>query len=145
MDMHGENEPPTRDSCKCILLSQCYRNISGANAYQSGLFWSQTYIGATSVQSCLTLWDTMDCTHKAPLSMGFSRQGYWSELPCPALGNLPNREIKPACLTSPAPAAGTLPLVSSGKPYESDSPRFIPGSLSNFVILVKLLGLGLIS
>ena len=87
----------------------------------------------------------MDCTHKAPLSMGFSRQGYWSELPCPALGNLPNREIKPACLTSPAPAAGTLPLVPSGKPYESDSPRFIPGSLSNFVILVKLLGLGLIS
>ena len=37
----------------------------------------------------------MDYTaHKAPLSMGFSRQGYWSGLPCPPLGDLSNSEIK---------------------------------------------------
>ena len=33
--------------------------------------------------------------YQAPLSMGFSRQGYWSGLPFPALGNLPNPGIKP--------------------------------------------------
>ena len=34
-------------------------------------------------QSCLTLCNPMDCSHKAPLSMGFSRQEYWSG--CPSL------------------------------------------------------------
>ena len=33
--------------------------------------------------------------HQAPLSMGFSRQEYWSGLPCPPLGDLPNPEIEP--------------------------------------------------
>ena len=32
---------------------------------------------------------------QAPLSMGFSRQEYWSDLPCPPLGDLPNAGIKP--------------------------------------------------
>ena len=31
--------------------------------------------------------------HQAPLSMGFSRQEYWSGLPCPSPGNLPNPGI----------------------------------------------------
>ena len=39
-----------------------------------------------SLQSCLTLCDPMDCiAHQAPLSMGFSRQEYWSGLPFPSL------------------------------------------------------------
>ena len=37
---------------------------------------------------------------QAPLSMGFSRQGNWSGLPCPPPGDLPNRGIKPTCLLS---------------------------------------------
>ena len=36
---------------------------------------------AYSLQSCLTLCEPMDCSHQAPLSMGFSRQEYWSGLP----------------------------------------------------------------
>ena len=32
---------------------------------------------------------------QAPLSMGFPRQEYWSGLPCPSLGDLPNTGIKP--------------------------------------------------
>ena len=39
------------------------------------------------VQLCVTLWTT---AHQAPLSMGFSRQEYWSGLPCPPPGDLPN-------------------------------------------------------
>ena len=41
-------------------------------------------------------------SHQAPLSMGFSRQEYWSGLPCPPPGDLLNPGIKPASLTSPA-------------------------------------------
>ena len=44
--------------------------------------------------------------HQAPLSMEFSRQEYWSGLPCPSPVNLPNPGIKPMSLTSPALAGG---------------------------------------
>ena len=40
--------------------------------------------------------------YPAPLSMGFSRQEYWSGLPCPASGDLPDPGIEPSSLTSPA-------------------------------------------
>ena len=43
---------------------------------------------------------------QAPLSMGFSRQEYWSGLPCPPLGDLPYPGIKPASSVSPALAGG---------------------------------------
>ena len=39
--------------------------------------------------------------HQAPLSMGLSRQEYWSGLPCPPPGDLPDPGIKPTSLTSP--------------------------------------------
>ena len=56
-----------------------------------------------SLQSCPTLCDTMDhIAHQAPLSMGFSRQEYWSGLPRPPLGDIPGPGIKPASLMSPA-------------------------------------------
>ena len=38
---------------------------------------------------------------QAPLSMGFSRQEYWSGLSCPIPGDLPDPGIKPASLMSP--------------------------------------------
>ena len=51
------------------------------------------------VQLFLTLWTI---AHQAPLSMRFSRQEYWSGLPCPSPGDLPDPGIKPTSLTSPA-------------------------------------------
>ena len=44
--------------------------------------------------------------HQTPLSMGLSRQEYWSGLPCPPPGDLPDSGIKPMCLASPALAGG---------------------------------------
>ena len=55
------------------------------------------------VQLFVTLWTV---AHQAPLSMGFSRQEYWSGLPCPPTADLPNPGIEPASLASPALAAG---------------------------------------
>jgi len=43
---------------------------------------------------------------QAPLPTGFSRQEYWSGLPCPPPGNLPNPEMEPASLKFPALAGG---------------------------------------
>ena len=41
---------------------------------------------------------TWTVAHQAPLSMGFSRQEYWSGLPFPPPGDLPNPGIKPMSL-----------------------------------------------
>ena len=43
---------------------------------------------------------------QAPLSMGFSRQEYWSGLPCSSAGDLSNLGIEPVSLTCPALAGG---------------------------------------
>ena len=51
------------------------------------------------VRLFVTPW-TVVC--QAPLSMGFSRQGYWRGLPCPPPGDLPNPGIEPTSLMSPA-------------------------------------------
>ena len=50
----------------------------------------------------LSLCDPTDCTHWARLSMGFSRQEYWSGFPFPSPGDLPDPGIKPAYLESSA-------------------------------------------
>ena len=39
--------------------------------------------------------------HQVPLSMGFSRKEYWSGLPCPPPGDLPDPGIEPSSLKSP--------------------------------------------
>ena len=51
------------------------------------------------VQLFATPW-TVAC--QAPLSMGFPRQEYWSGLPCPTPGDLPNPGTDPLSLMSPA-------------------------------------------
>ena len=61
----------------------------------------------------VTYYDPMDCTHQAPLSMGFFRQEYWSGLPFPSPGDLPDPGIKPG---SPALQADFLPTELQGKP-----------------------------
>ena len=66
-------------------------------------------------QSYPTLCDPMDCTAcQALLSVGFSRQGYWSGLPFPSPGDLPNPGIEPG---SPALQSDALPSELLGKPW----------------------------
>ena len=60
------------------------------------------------VQLFLTPW-TVAC--QAPLSMGFSRQEYWSGLPFPSPGDLPDLGIEPV---SPELQADSLPLSCQG-------------------------------
>ena len=57
--------------------------------------------------SCVQLFATPWTVHyQIPLSMEFSRQEYWSGLPFPSPGDLPNPGIEPK---SPALQADTLP------------------------------------
>ena len=52
----------------------------------------------------------------APLSMGFSQQEYWSELPFPSPEDLPNPGIEPVSPVSPALQVDSLPLIYQGSP-----------------------------
>ena len=67
----------------------------------------------SSVQLFGTLWTV---ALQGPLSTGFSRQEYWSRLPFPTPGDLPDPEIKLTSLVSPTLQADSLPLSHQGSP-----------------------------
>ena len=65
------------------------------------------------VQLFLTPWAA---ARQAPLSMEFPRQEYWSGLPFPSPGDLPNPGIKSTPLVSPALAGGFFTTEPQGSP-----------------------------
>ena len=77
----------------------------------------------TFAQSCMILCNPVDCSPSGSLFLwGFFRQGSWSGLPFPPLGDLPHPGIEPMSLMSPALAGGFLPLVPPGR----GTIKFIP-------------------
>ena len=59
-----------------------------------------------SLQSCPSV---RTVARRAPLSMGFPRQEYWSGLPCPPPEDLPRPGMEPTSPASPALAGGFFP------------------------------------
>ena len=67
--------------------------------------------------SCAQLFVTQwTVVSQSPLSIEFSRYEYWSGLPFPTPGDLPDPWIKPASLVSPALAGGFFTTAPLGKP-----------------------------
>ena len=79
-------------------------------------------MGVLVSQSCLTICNPTDCSPQAPLSMGFSRQEYWSNLPLPSPEDLPNLGIKSWSL---ALQADSLSLELQGSPLYYGNYMFI--------------------
>jgi len=73
------------------------------------------------VRLCATLW-TIAC--QAPLSMGFSKQEYWSGLPGPSPGDFPNPGIESTSLKSPALADGFFTIRSTWEDFLTMEPFF---------------------
>ena len=94
--------------CVCVCLCVCLYIVESMLAY----------LHAKLLKSCLTviLW-TVAC--QAPLSTGFSRQEYWSGLPCPPPGDLPNPGMEPTFPAAPALQADFLLLSHQEAPLES--------------------------
>ena len=65
-------------------------------------------LDSADTQSCLTLCDPMDCSLLGSSGTGFSWQENWSGVPFPTPGDLPNPEIRPMSLMSPALAGGSF-------------------------------------
>ena len=81
----------------CPLLSSISRHSSFCGTVQ---IWCYVCVLSRSV---VTQWTV---AYQAPLSMGFSRQEYWSRLPFPPPGDLPNPGIEPTFLMSLVLAGG---------------------------------------
>ena len=75
------------------------------------------FLSLSDVSDSFVIPWTVDC--QAPLSMGFSRQEYWTGLPFPSPGNLPNPEIKPP---SPAIVGGFFTTEPQGNPLLPTGP-----------------------
>ena len=72
--------------------------------------------------SCIQLFGTpWTVAHQAPLSVGFSRQEYWSGVPFPSPGDLLDPGIKPG---SPTLQADALPSEPPGKPKSHSKHQF---------------------
>ena len=97
-----------------LSMHTCMQPHSCLCKAPSSLLVMRGCMHAKSLQSCPTLVTPMDCS--PPESMGFSRQEYWSGVPCPSPAGLPNPGIKLASLSFPTWEAGSLPLVPPGKP-----------------------------
>ena len=69
--------------------------------------------------SCVQLFATIwTVAHQAPLSMGISRQEYWSGLPCPPPEDFLNPRIEPMSLMSLGSQVESLLLAPPGKPMQ---------------------------
>ena len=75
------------------------------------------FMCAPSLSHVLLLLTSWTIAHRAPLSMGYPRQGYWSRLPFPPPGNLPGTEIKLTSPASPALEGRSFTTEPPGKPY----------------------------
>ena len=82
------------------------------------------------VQLFVTLW-TVAC--QAPLSMGFSRQEYWSEFPCPPPGDLPDPGIGLESLMFPALAGR---FFTTSTTWEAQCSTLNPGK--HHIVLLKV-------
>ena len=78
------------------LLSDAQNHVKYGYMFPKYFFPpSSLYHSSEVAQLCPTLCNPMDYSLPVPPSMGFSRQGYWSELPFPSPGDLPSPVIKP--------------------------------------------------
>ena len=120
------------------------------------VYWAE-FFGYSSMLVCMpscfnhirlfaTPWTV---AHQAPLSVGFSRQEYWSGLPCPPPGDLPDPGIKSTSLMYLAPAgrffttsitkgAVCAKLLSCGQPCDPMDYR-LPGSPVHGIFQARIL------
>ena len=127
--------------------SWCYSCSSGREAvwilntdyrvYSAPVFLLSRLLLLTCMLSCfshvqvfVTLWTV---AHQVPLSMGFSKQEYWSGLPRLPLGNLPSPGIESESLKSPA-LAGRFFTTSAVWEAQPLGHSFITGSFCSVVL-----------
>ena len=88
-----------------LLRAKC----KSQKMFVSSYLWVRVCYSLSHVLLFATPWTV---SHQAPLSMKFSRKEYWSELPFPSPGDLPDPGVEPG---SSALQADCLPIEPPGK------------------------------
>ena len=99
----------------CCLLWACPQRLIVEERARRQKTWLLFLFGCSVMSDSFC--DPVDCSLPAPLSMGFSRQEYWSGMPFPSPGDLPDQRIEPASLESPVLAGRFFTTVPPGKPH----------------------------
>ena len=90
--------PPPMVNSSLAKRQECKMGkVSSANGAGKVGHECASWVASVMSNSFATLWTV---SYQAPLSMGFSRQAYWSGLSCPPPGDLPNPGIKPTSYVS---------------------------------------------
>ena len=110
--VHGE------PAWQCSFMCQRPRSIqrlSLAMWLMKHRYWVQHYVNKIHHAKCVHVFSVMSnlaapwtVAHQAPLSLGFSRQGYCSRLPFPTPGDLPDPGIEPTSPMFPVLACWVL-------------------------------------
>ena len=95
---------------------------------------SRFYCCCLFAKSCPTLWILCTVAGLAHLSMGFPRWEYWSGLPLPIPGDLPDLRMEPV---SPAWQADSLPLSHLESPLKVLKQYWYIKTLTNVVIYIN--------
>ena len=104
---------------------------------QSCVFFGKVKVKVKSLSRVWLLATPWTVAHQAPLSMGFSRQEYWSSLPCPPPGDPPDPGIEPVSLLSPALADEFCTTSTLNK----QRPLILPCPSLHYTFLAKALSL----
>ena len=96
----------------CTQFHLCTKSYMEESYSTTTYSYSMCCVLSLVTQKCSTLCNPMDCSPP----WGFSREEYYSRLPCPPPGDLPNPGIKPRC---PALQVDSLPSEPLGKPSYS--------------------------
>ena len=95
---------PTRNGTQAPAVEARSSNHWTGREFSTHYFFLMCVLSCFShVQLFVTRWTV---AHQAPLSVEFSMQEYWSGLPFPSPGNLPDPGTEPALFTSAASAGG---------------------------------------
>ena len=105
-------------TCK-LPLNQLFL---GNSLYLDHLLYKNATCVCAHLLSCVWFLATPGA-HQAPLSVEFSRQEYWSGLPCSSPGPLPKPGLEPTSLASPALAWGVFTTEPPGKPNKNAGRR----------------------
>ena len=130
------------DSDKKTITTECFENVYffyfQGFSYTCTVTYAGTYtdthvcVWAKLLQWCPTLCNPMDCSRQSSLSMVFSRQEYWSGLPCTPPGDLPDPGIEPVSLISPALAGRFFTMSST---WEAPQHKYV----GNFLLSLWLI------
>ena len=115
--LHGVTKSSTwLSNWHTTCLELCKAHSKCSDPVQCTCLGAVCVLALSRVCLFVTPW-TVAC--QAPLSMGFSRQEYWSGLPFPPPDDVPDSGIEPTSPVSPALAGGFFTTVTLGKPLNA--------------------------